>query len=133
MLEFRPWRRFTAFYNAGNVRRFLHDAAELAERTFRMGVINPPKSGVKYANLPNRSSIGRPEAEYPATQSGALAGSIKSDVTVNEMTVGSGAEYSVYLRNGTSKMRRRKMSDTALKESLPSARQRMRTFAEWRR
>lgn len=133
MLVFKPWRKFVAFYNRARIRTFLSEVADDAEKTFKAGVNSPPKTGVKYPRLPNRSSIGRAEAEYPATQSGALSRSIRSRATATEATVGSDTEYSIYLRNGTSKMRRRKMSDTALRNTIPRLRERLRGWAEWKR
>jgi HK97 gp10 family phage protein len=40
----------------------------------KAGIKNPPKTGRKYANLPNRSSA---PGQYPATQSGNLLNSVK--------------------------------------------------------
>lgn len=129
MISFKPWRRFVARYNRANVRSFLRDAADTSEKVFKAGV-SKKKTGIKHAGLPNRSS--RP-SEYPANQSGRLRGSIKSRVNASEAEVGSGMYYSMFLRNGTRRMARRKMSDDAMKEALPSVRKRMKAFAEWLR
>lgn len=130
MIIFTPWRRFFARYNRSNVRSFIRDAADSAEKRFKDGVRKGPKSGIKHASLPNRSS--RP-SEYPANQSGRLLGSIRSRISANEAEVGSNAYYSKWLRDGSRHMERRKMSDNALMESLPSVRKRMKVFAEWLR
>jgi hypothetical protein len=51
----------------------IRNAKELAE-ILKEGIKNPPKTGVKYSSLPNRSSAS---GEYPATQSGRLLNSVK--------------------------------------------------------
>ena len=69
---------------------------------------NPPKTGVKYSNLPNRSSA--PD-EAPAKQSGDLAdsmgfqmqGAFKVQVGATAVS-DAGAPYPLFLEDGTSKM-----------------------------
>lgn len=135
MILFTPWRKFVAFYNRANVRSFLKDAADTSEKTFKDGVADGPKTGRIYRRKGrlHQASVGRARAEYPANDTGALRASIRSRVGTNEAEVGSNMFYSNFLREGTSRMVRRKMADDALTESLPSVRARMKAFAEWKR
>lgn len=135
MLIFSGWRKFFAFYNRANVKRFVQDAAETSEDVFRDGVESGPKTGRIYRRRRgfHQASVNRAGAEYPANDTGALAKSIKSTATATEATVGSAMYYAIFLRNGTSRMQRRKMSDTALQTALPTVRSRMKAFAEWKR
>lgn len=48
------------------------------------------------------------------------------------MTIGTNRPYSIFLRMGTSRMARRKMSDDALKEGMRAA-GRMGRWVEWAR
>lgn len=130
-LVFDPWRAFTVKYKQTVVLRFLHDVAKTSETKFRRGVKNPPKTGRLYLinGRRHQASSQRAEAEYPANLSGQLLKSIKSKATANTATVGSNAPYSIYLREGTRNMNRRKMSDSALKEAVPEARRRMGRWA----
>lgn len=134
-LVFDPWRTFTVKYKQTVVLRFLHDVAKTSETKFRRGVKNPPKTGRLYLinGRQHQASSQRTEAEYPANLSGQLLKSIKSRTTVNSATVGSNAPYSIYLREGTRDMNRRKMSDSALRESVPEARRRMGRWAVFTR
>lgn len=134
-LVFDPWRAFTVKYKQTVVLRFLHDVAKTSETKFRRGVKNPPKTGRLYLinGRQHQASSQRTEAEYPANLSGQLLKSIKSKATANTATVGSNAPHSIYLREGTRNMNRRKMSDSALKEAVPEARRRMGRWAVFTR
>jgi hypothetical protein len=119
MFEFRPWGRFGPVHDKNAVRRFLRDGAKIALKTFKDGLRNPPKTGRVYKRKGglHQASINKTRAEYPARESGALLKSANSRVANDEFEIGSNMYYSRFLRDGTSKMRRRKMSDTALTES----------------
>ncbi|QBQ72040.1 hypothetical protein Milano_017 [Agrobacterium phage Milano] len=77
--------------------------------------------------------MNRALAEYPARDTGDLFRSAKKRVARDEMEVGTNMFYSRFLREGTSKMARRKMSDTALEESLPELERKVGRFAYWKR
>jgi phage gpG-like protein len=66
---------------------------------------------------------------WPYSQSGKLKGSIDSRVTDNSVTIGTNTPYSLFLRHGTSKMARRKMSDDALREGMKHGR--LGKWVEW--
>lgn len=77
----------------------IRNGAEL-NMLLRAGIKNPPKSGIKYRNLPNRSSA---PGEYPAKQTGNLGDSVKSTVSGLTMKLGYSkrANYGRYLELGT--------------------------------
>jgi phage gpG-like protein len=116
-LEFKPWKRFQARKNEGEIHRWLRGVADASAETFR--------SSMK--GYPPASSPG----EYPAVRTGRLRASIGTEVTHDSATVGSNMFYSIFLRMGTSKMARRKMSDDALKEGMEKAR--LGRWVEWTR
>ena len=112
MFIFTPWRSFKAFIDRQAKKIWLNKIANDAVTIFKKGM-RGPHSGRVYRG--KRSSS---PGEYPASQSGRLIGSIRKQVTANEATIGSNVAHSIYLRNGTSKMKRRKMSDNAMAESI---------------
>jgi hypothetical protein len=117
-LQFDPWGQFHAQKRKNAVRNWLRDIGNAAESTFTGGM----------GNYPPASTPG----QYPAVRTGKLKGSVRSEVRgETSVTVGSNMHYSIYLRQGTSKMARRKMSDDALKESM--RRVQLRNWVEWTR
>lgn len=115
-ISFKPWRPFYA--KKLPLRNWLKKIADASEEAFKSGM-----SG----SSPGPSSPGA----YPANRTGALSGSISSRVTANSVTIGTNVFYSIFLRTGTSKMARRKMSDSALEEGMKSAR--LTKWVEWSR
>lgn len=126
---FTPWRRFFARRNKDVDRRYLEALGHEAEDRFRLGMASP-KSGVKHAGLPRRSSRA---GEFPANQRNALIRSISSEVGQSDVTVGSNMPYSIWLREGTRKMAARKMAPDALNEAMPRVRSLLRGFVGWDR
>ncbi|MGL5736573.1 MAG: hypothetical protein ACRCYS_17050 [Beijerinckiaceae bacterium] len=116
--EFKPWRKIRAYKDPNAITRLLHDTVNTAESKF--------KGGMK--GYPPASSPG----QYPAIRTGRLRGSIRKRVALAEAEIGSNMFYSIFLRMGTRKMARRKMSDDALKEGSKIARSRMRPFAKFK-
>lgn len=127
-IDFKPWRKFSAFHNIANVRRFIQDAADSAAETLEKGIRSPPKTGRYYGS--HRASA---PGEYPANKSGTLASGIRKRITPTEAEIGTTDMHGFYLREGTTRMAPRKMSDAALTEALPGIRSRMRPWAEWKR
>lgn len=135
-INFKPWGRFSAFKDRRQIRRFLSDSADIVLKRLKDGLRNPPKSGRLYFGKSKRTiraSVNRALAEYPARDTGDLFRSAKKRVGRDEMEVGTNMFYSRFLREGTSKMARRKMSDTALEESLPKLDGKIGRFAYWKR
>ena len=116
-IEFRPWSKFRAKKDTTTIKRWLKGIGESSENAFRSG-------------MGGGGSPSSPGA-WPNSQTGRLKGSIDSKVTANSVTIGTGTHYSGYLRSGTSKMSRRKMSDNALREGMRGAR--LGRWCEWTR
>lgn len=119
-LIFKAWRRFHALRDYRATDAFLEDAGHAAVRAFKNMGTYPP------ASTP---------AEYPAIRTGRLRSSIGFETAQDELTVGSGEAgsfYAQYLRTGTTRMARRKMSDNALQEGVEAARGRLRSWVRWR-
>ena len=131
MFRFIPWSRFEAFRDRKVDRVFLTGLGRLAAIRF-MDQQTTPKHGRTYYR---RGKVHRASApgEYPAKDTGLLRGSEDFDVGSDRVVVGNTAPYAGFLRNGTSRMARRKMSDNALSESTAAARPLLRGFVKWRR
>lgn len=127
--EFIPWGRFKAFRDKSVTKRFMKAVGVEGQKAFREGM-EGPHSGRKHSNLPNRSSAA---GEYPATQSGQLLASSKHVATDVRTDLGTSKFYGRFLRNGTSKMARRKMSDDALQAGIKEARPQLKGWAKWKR
>lgn len=119
-LTLSGWRPFYAFRDYGVDRAYLRRIGATAERIFRDGVASP-KSGRLYARGGGRVHRASAPGEYPAKDSGNHVATISHRVYGRrEVVVGSGMFYAHFLRNGTSKMARRLMSDTALNRAIES-------------
>lgn len=125
-LSFKPWRLRFARWNEGNVRSFLRDVGDETEKTLRSRIMSPPKTGRRYG-AHQASAPG----EYPANETGELQQSIRQRIASRDATVGTTVMHGFWLREGTTRMAARKMSDAALLEALPSVRARMKAWAEW--
>lgn len=115
-LVFTPWRKFLAFRDMGVTDAYLRRIAATAERIFKDGT-NPPKSGRIYIRRGGRRHQASARTEYPARDTGSHFKTISSFSNSEEAVVGSGMYYAKFLRDGTRKMARRKMSDNALQEA----------------
>ena len=81
----------------------------------------------------HQASVNRREREYPAKETGKLAKSIRFVLEPMRVRIGTSVPYAKYLRTGTRRMQRRKMSDTALKDSAELSRKYFRGWAGWKR
>lgn len=118
-IEFKPWRPFLARKRSDVVNRWLRAVGDASVKAFTGGM----------GSYPPASAPG----DWPAVRSGKLQSSVRAEVTNDSMTVGSNQPYSIYLRMGTRKMARRKMSDDALKEGMRAAGGRLNRWVEWSR
>lgn len=107
-IEFTPWGHFYARKKREEIRRWLHSIGEASVDAFKSGM----------GEYPPASAPGA----WPNRRSGRLRASVRAEVKSDEVTVGTSMPYSLYLRHGTSKMKRRKMSDDALKAGMKSGR-----------
>ncbi|KRR21356.1 hypothetical protein CQ14_06820 [Bradyrhizobium lablabi] len=115
--SFVPWRPFYARKNDAEIKSWLQRVAKASEAAFKGGM----------GNYPPASAPGA----WPNIRTGNLRGSIRTVVTNDSMTIGSNMHYSRWLREGTSKMVRRKMSDNALKAGMSAGR--LGHWVEWSR
>lgn len=116
-IEFVPWGRFRAQKDNSAIRRWLQLVANASEEAFKGGM----------GSYPPASSPG----SYPSSRTGRLKGSIRTEVGSDQMSIGTNMHYSIYLRTGTKKMARRKMSDNALQEGLAQTRGRLEGWVKW--
>src|SRR5579864_439148 len=117
--QFTPWPEFRANSDKNLVQNWLRRIGKASEEAFRNGM-----SG----NYPPASAPGA----WPHNRTGDLKKSIRSEVSGDVLTVGTQQVYSVYLRYGTSRMARRKMSDNALQEGIQNV-SFMGRWVEWTR
>jgi hypothetical protein len=119
-IEFTPWGSFRARKRPAEIKRWLHAIGKAGVEAFKggMGKFPPPSS----------------PGAWPNSRSGKLKGSINYEVggggAFNEtVTIGTNTPYSMYLRKGTGRMARRKMSDNAMKEGVKAGR--LGQWVEW--
>ena len=117
-ISLTPWAPFHARKKDEEIHRWLRAVGDASERAFKGGM----------RGYPPASSAG----QYPAIRTGRLMSSIRYRLDgANAVTIGSNTPYSRYLRQGTSRMERRKMSDNALQEGIGRAR--LGRWVEWSR
>jgi hypothetical protein len=119
-IEFSPWGKFHARENKVEIKRWLNAVGKAGVEAFRGGM----------GKYPPASAPGA----WPNSRSGKLRASIKYEVggggAFNDtVTIGTNTPYSLFLRHGTSKMARRKMSDDALKAGVHAGR--LGHWVEW--
>ena len=135
-MEFTPWGELRARPDLAAHMAFMQDVARSAHMRMRAGM-QGPHSGRTYRLAGGaRHVASAPGSEYPARRSGWLMASIRTEVSMWSSTIGTNmTPYSLYMRQGTPKgmIKRRKMSDTALKETLPGAWGRKKPFARFER
>lgn len=105
---------------------FLDAVGDESVKAFRRG-IRSGKSGRVYKRRGGSHRASAP-GEYPAKDTGALQASIDTARTPDSVQIGTGEFYAIFLRNGTRKMARRKMSDNALQEGSQRARGRLKNW-----
>jgi len=128
-LRFKRWGRFSSFIDRRKLRNWMAKVGSEAEKTFRDGMLGG-HSGVQYPNLPNRSSS---PSEFPASQSGNLLSTLRVEIDTQKVVIGTSAEYSYWLRRGSGRMARRRMSDDALLAGARKAKANSRRWARWRK
>jgi hypothetical protein len=114
---FTAWRSFLVILDKGVTQAYLRRMGARAEREFKNG-ISSPKTGRVYRRSGGRVHRASAPGEFPAKDSGAHVATVAHKVGKDSVIVGSGMHYAKYLRNGTSKMARRRMSDDALRAAM---------------
>lgn len=130
-LTFKPWRQFRAVKDDAAIRAWMMDVAQASHRAFREGS-EASRGGRVYRKRGGRIHRASAPGAWPAKDTGGMLGSIRTQVSATQVVIGTNKFYSRFLRHGTRKMRRRKMSDDALKAGIAKARGRMRVFARFR-
>ena len=130
-MTFTPFRQVRAEYNRAGVVLFLQDVARSAHHAFRVGS-EASNGGSVYRGRGGVLHRASAPGAWPAKNSGRLLQSIRTVVTMTEATIGTNTEYSGYLRHGTRKMSRRKMSDDAIKAGVLAAKPRQQAFGKFR-
>lgn len=130
---FTPWRRFLAFRDRGVTSRFLNDAAKDLAKEYKKAIQSPPKTGRFYRRKHGLHQASRPYTEYPANDTGALARSVTPTSDSDSATIGTTMFYGKFLREGTRKMGRRKMSDNIVRDNTPRILARLRGWVVFRR
>jgi hypothetical protein len=107
-IEFSPWGQFHARKKREEIHRWLWGIGFAGSEAFRSGMGHYPPSSAPGA--------------WPNNRTGRLNKSIHFEATGDSVTIGTSMPYSGFLRSGTSKMARRKMSDNALEEGMKGSR-----------
>lgn len=116
-LVFTPWRKIFVYRDEGVKRAYLRRIGATAEAEFKRGIASG-KTGRIYRRSGGRTHQASAPYEFPAKDTGAHVATVGHTVGKDEVIVGSGMHYAKYLRNGTRKMARRLMSDTALNRAI---------------
>jgi len=114
-IEFSPWGEFHAKKKPAEIHGWLKRVGDAGVDAFKGGM----------GEYPPASAPGA----WPNRRSGRLRASVRSVATQTSVTIGTSMPYSGYLRSGTSKMKRRKMSDDALKAGMKAGR--LGHWVEW--
>ena len=121
-IEFSPWGRFRALKKEAEIRRWMWGVGFAGSEAFRSGMGKYPPSSSPGAWPNNRTGNLNKSIRFEFGGGGSF------DQTV---TIGTSMHYSKFLRTGTSRMARRKMSDNALKEGMRASR--LGRWVEWTR
>lgn len=131
-LKFKPWRDFGAVIDTRKISKFLDETGDEAKKAFQKGN-RSAKSGDYYTGKSGRRIRASSPGQYPAIDTGALDASITVRRSIFSVTIGTTVFYAKFLRYGTVRMRRRKMSDNALEEGIVKSRKHLEGFVKWRR
>lgn len=129
--EFTGWTKFRAQKKPQVVRKWLRSVGKEAQRVFTAGM-RGGHSGQLYYRRGRVHQASAPD-EYPANDTGGLLASMRHEVSSSEVVIGTNVFYSAFLRNGTRKMRRRRMSDDALKAGIKNSHPQPVGWVAWTR
>lgn len=132
MIQFTIWNPFKAFRDYRVTTNYLRKTGRLAVKLFKADMM-APKSGQLYIKRGGRRHRASAPGEFPANDEGLLRSTIDSTANRVETEVGTNTPYSKFLREGTGKMARRRMSDDALKLAIPLTRQELKGWVKWKR
>lgn len=127
--SFKGWSAFRAKKNPQVIRSWLQTVGDQAQKVFTAGLLGAHSGQVYYRrNGTHRASA---PGEYPANDSGNLLASMRQETSATEATIGTNVFYAKFLREGTRKMARRKMSDNAILEGAKRAKPASRGWVAW--
>lgn len=130
---FTGWK-LRAEYRAEVVKKGLRRVGEDATGEFRRGLLNGPHTGRIYRRAggkKHQASINRAQREYPASDTGALLKSLSYRLGAMSVRIGTEMPYSKWLRTGTRRMARRRMSDHALRAARSP--EHFKGWARWKK
>ena len=132
IFQLKAWERFWARKDNKIIRQYLKTVKDKSQEIFTKGM-KGPHSGRIYRRKGGRTHQASAPGEYPANDSGKLLASMKGRVTSTETTIGTDEYYAKWLRTGTKdgKLKRRKMSDSALKEGRQASQGKLKGFVSW--
>lgn len=120
-IEFSPWGQFHARKKEQVIRGWLAKIGAAGTEAFRSGMGKYPPASAPGAWPNSRTGRLKSTINYEVGGGGAFEYNV---------TIGTDAPYSGFLRSGTSRMARRKMSDNALREGVARA-GRLGKWVEW--
>lgn len=125
-LHVKPWGINGAKIDETAIAALLMRIGKNTVRVFKDGM-SGPHSGVM-GPVNQRSAAG----EYPANQTGRLSSGTSYRMGTRQVVIGSDAPHAVFMM-GTTRMARRRMFDTAMKQVVPGALASMSPFAKFTR
>ena len=111
------------------IRPWLAAVQKESVAVFKAGLLGK-HTGRIYGN--HTASINRRNGEFPANKSGALLASLKGASSPTEAVVGTNVFYSKFL-HGTKHMKKRRMSDKALREGAMTERHKSRGWVAFQK
>ena len=125
------WGNLRAHYNLHRQKWWLQSVANLSRRVFVEGIVSGPHTGRVYRRRGGLHQASAP-GEFPANETGRLLSSLRTNTTANEAIIGTNTYYAHWLRNGSRRMQRRKMSDDALKAGRAGSVALARGIVHWK-
>lgn len=119
-IQFTPWAGLSVMRDNAVDRRWLSAVQDKGVAAFKSG-INGSHSGRVGRRKNGETFIRSAAGEYPARDSGDLLKSLRGESDGREAVIGTNVPHSIFLRLGTGKMARRKMSDNALRDGRADA------------
>lgn len=127
--SFKGWRQFSAKKKPQVIRSWLKRVGDEAQRVFTKGMMGRHSGQIYYRRRGTHQASA--PGEFPANDTGNLLASLRQNITATEATIGTNVFYAKFLREGTRKMARRKMSDNAMQEGAAKARPSFKGWVAW--
>jgi phage gpG-like protein len=131
-LTFKGWGKFRAKKQPDVIKRWLGIVRSSSQDIFTRGMKGPHNGMLakrKDGSIFHRST----PSQFPAVDSGMLLASLKTRQTIDSATIGTNMFYAKFLRTGTRLMKRRKMSDNAIRTGGTIARPASKGWVAWQR